>query len=68
MPTTVHWMNYWSKDIVEAVGIKKIQNAVDNTITSTFKSGILSIKETALDVEKEDDIRLHAEMHKLLFF
>lgn len=67
MPTTVHWINYWSEDIIGTVGIEKIQNVVDNNITSTFKNGILSIKETTLDIEKEDDIRLHAEIHKQLF-
>jgi len=67
MPTTVHWMNYWSEDIIETVGMKKIQNVVDNNMISTFKNGILSIRETAIDVEKEDDVRLHAEIHKQLF-
>lgn len=48
--------------------MKKIQNVVDKNTMSTFKTGILLIKETALDVEKEDDIRLHAKFHKQLFF
>ncbi len=67
LPTTVHWINYWSEDIIGTIGMKKIQNVVDKNTMSTFKTGILSIKETALDVEKEDDIRLHAELHKQLF-
>ncbi len=67
MPTTVHWINYWSEDIIETVGMKKIQNVVDNNMISTFKNGILSIRETAIDVEKEDDVRLHAKIHKQLF-
>lgn len=67
MPTTVHWMNYWSEEVVETVGIKKIENVVNKNTTSTFESGILSIKETAFDIEKEEDIRLHAEIHKQLF-
>ena len=45
----------------------KCNNLVDKNMTCTFKSDILSIKETALDVEKEDDIRLHAAIHKQLF-
>lgn len=67
LPTTVHWINYWSEDIIGAIGMNKIQNVVDKNTMSTFKTGILSIKETALDIEKEDDIRLHAEFHKQLF-
>lgn len=67
LPTTVHWINYWSEDILGTIGMEKIQNMVNKNAMSTFKTGILSIKETAFDVEKEDDIRFHAEMHNQLF-
>lgn len=67
MPTTVHWVNYWSKDIVRTIGMEKIQNLVDNNTMSTFKGGILSIKETALNVEKEHDVKFHAKIHDQLF-
>ena len=67
LPTTVHWINYWSEDILGTIGMEKIQNMVNKNTMSTFKMGILSIKETAFDVEKEDDIRFHAEMHNQLF-
>lgn len=67
LPTTVHWINYWSEDILEIMGMEKIQNIVNKYKMSIFKTGILSIKETALDMEKEDDIRFHAEMHHQLF-
>lgn len=66
LPTTVHWINYWSEDILETIGMEKIQNVITKNAMSTFKTGILSIKETALDVEKEDDIRFHTEMHNQL--
>ena len=46
--------------------MEKIQNVINKNAMSTFKTGILSIKETALDVEKEDDIRFHTEMHNQL--
>ena len=67
LPTTVHWINYWSEDILGTIGMEKIQDMVNKNTMSTFKTGILSIKETAFDVEKEDDIRFHAEMHNQLF-
>ena len=66
LPTTVHWINYWSEDILGTIGMEKIQNVVNKNEMSTFNTGILSIKETALDVENEDDIRFHAEMHNQL--
>ena len=67
VPTTVHWMNYWSLDIIRALGLKKIQNIVSENPSVSFESGILSIKETALDVEKKDDIIFHNGLQKQLF-
>ena len=67
LPTTVHWMNYWSEDIIRAVGMDKIQNLVDNNPTVSFKNGILSIRDTALDVENEDDMRYHESLQNQLF-
>jgi len=43
--------------------MEKIQNVVNKNTMSTFKAGILSIKDIAFDVEKEDDVRFHAEIH-----
>lgn len=67
LPTTVHWMNYWSEDIIYTIGMEKIQNVVGKNSEISFKSGILSIKETALNVGKEDDIRYHGSLQKQLF-
>lgn len=66
LPTTVHWINYWSEDIIRTIGMETIQNVVNKNTTVSFKSGILSIKGTALDVEKEDDIRYHSSLQKQL--
>lgn len=66
LPTTVHWMNYWSEDIVRTIGMKKIEKIIDINPIITFKNGILSIKKTALDVDNQDDNRLHGELQKRL--
>lgn len=67
MPTTVHWMNYWSEDIVCTMGEKKIWKMVDKYQMLTFMNGILSIKSTALDTDKEDDMNFHEELQKQFF-
>lgn len=67
LPTTVHWMNYWSEEITRTVGMERIQRLVGTNSIFSFKNGILSIKETALDVENEDDISFHEKLHKQLF-
>ena len=67
LPTTVHWMNYWSEEIICAIGMKRIQNMVSVNSAILFKNGIFTIKETAIDIENDEDIRLHEELHKYLF-
>lgn len=66
MPTTVHWMNYWSESIIKAVGMEKIQKTVEENSIISFQKGILSIRDTALDVNKEEDLRFHDELQKQL--
>lgn len=65
VPTTVHWVNYWSEHIVGIIGREKIESLVGNN-TVSFNGGILTIKGTALDVEKEHDVALHAKVHDRL--
>jgi len=41
MPTTVHWMNYWSEDIIGTIGMKKIQRLVAINPTISSRAGKL---------------------------
>lgn len=66
LPTTVHWINYWSEDIIRSIGMKKIQKIIDKYPIVSLKNGTLSINDTALDVNKEDDIKFHDELQKRL--
>lgn len=67
LPTTVHWMNYWSEDIINTIGIRKIQKMVDENPIISFQKNILMIKDVALDMDKEDDVRFHDRLQKQLF-
>ncbi|MBQ2802854.1 MAG: hypothetical protein IJF07_03040 [Lachnospiraceae bacterium] len=67
LPTTIHWINYWSESIVNTITMEKIEKLIDENSMISFQNGILSIKETALDLEKEDDIRLHNKLETQLF-
>ncbi len=62
LPTTVHWMNYWSEDIINTIGIKKIQCIVDENPIISLQNGILTIKDVALDIDNEHDIRFHDKL------
>lgn len=67
LPTTVYWMNYWSEDVISAIGIEKIHKIMNETPVISFENAILTIKDTALDLDKEDDIRYHGELQKQFF-
>lgn len=62
LPTTIHWLNYWSEDIIQAIGVKNIQKTVDANPEILFKNGIMLIKNTAIDVDKEDDLKFHDKL------
>ena len=66
LPTTVHWINYWSEDIIRTIGMEKIQKVLDKNTVLSFQNGIFSIRNTALDMEKEDDVSYHEELQKQL--
>ena len=48
--------------------MERIQKIVDGNSAIIFQKGILSIKDTALDVDKAEDIIFHDELQKHLFF
>lgn len=67
IPTTVHWMNYWSEGIVYSIGMEKIQKVIDENIDVTFENNVLSIKDTAFNVNDEKDMNYYNSLHKQLF-
>ena len=67
LPTTIHWLNYWSEDIIRTIGMEKVQKIVDANPTISFENGILLIKNTAFDTENDDDMKFHEELQKQLF-
>lgn len=44
--------------------MEKVQKIVETNPEISFKNGILLIKDTALDVYREDDVRYHEELQK----
>lgn len=66
LPTTIHWMNYWSEDIVRSISMEKILAAMNKYPLFSFHKGILSMKNTPFDVEKEEDISYHNELQKAI--
>lgn len=67
LPTGIHWINYWSDEIVHTVGMERIYKAINAYPSIVFKNGILLIKDTALDINKEEDIQLYERLNEQLF-
>lgn len=67
LPTTVHWLNYWSEDIIQAVGLEKVRKIVDENSTISFRNAILQVKDTAFDISKEEDVKFHDFLQTQLF-
>lgn len=68
LPTTIHWINYWNDTIINEIGNKKIMSILKKYPYILFDNGILSIKDTALNVEDLEDMNYHEELQKILVF
>lgn len=64
VPTTIHWMNFWSEDILDVIGKEKLQSVVMRNPEVVFRNNILQIKNTAINVELQSDMEYHNELHK----
>lgn len=67
-PTNVHWINYWSDIIIQAIGIEKVLKLVEMNPGVSFQNGILLIRNTAPDMDREDDARFYDELQRQLLY
>lgn len=67
IPTGIHWINYWSKEVVDAIGMDRINKTVSLDPTVTFKDVFFLIKETAIDINRKEDMQLCDNLNQLLF-
>lgn len=66
LPTNVHWMNYWSDDIINSIGLRKIKIAIKKFEQFDFDNGIIKMQKFPLQAKKEDDMRYQREVEDLL--
>ncbi len=65
-PAIVHWLNYWSENIVEKIDNEKINSVLQKNNRISFSDGIFSIKETSIDIENEKDVEYQEYLQKEL--
>ncbi len=67
IPTMVHWLNYWPEDIAAAIGKERIRQVLSGNPSMRYENGILVAKDTAFDVNNEDDMEYHDKIQSQLF-
>ena len=67
IPTTIHWMNYWSEEIIDKFGREKVNCFVKEHTDILIEDGFFSIRDQALYADKEVDVDYQYEMHKNMF-
>lgn len=65
-PAVIHWLNYWSTEIVGNVGLTKIQRLTEEYQNVRYSGNILSIKDIALNCESEEDMELQKTIQEKL--
>ena len=66
LPTNVHWMNYWSDEIINSIGLRKIKIAIKKFEHFEFYNGIIKLQKLPLQAKKEDDTRYKRKVEDLL--
>ncbi|MNO63263.1 hypothetical protein D3C76_539650 [compost metagenome] len=64
LPTAVHWLNYWGKDIVELVGVESIENSPLYAKEKIKEGYFLKLKQTVIDDTCDQDIMLQREANE----
>jgi hypothetical protein len=66
LPTNVHWMNYWSDDIINSIGLRKIKIAIKKFEQFDFDNGIIKLKSLPINADNVHELEYQAEIKKLL--
>lgn len=66
LPTNVHWMNYWSDDIIDRIGLRKIKKAKKKFEQFDFDNGIIKLKSLPINADNVHELEYQAEIKKLL--
>jgi len=66
MPTAVHWLNYWSKDMIGNIGEQKIKRLSKIYKELEYKEGFLKLQDIAIDSKNPKDVEYKAEVEKFL--
>ena len=66
-PANIHWINYWSDDIIDQIGLRKIKKAKKKYEQFNFDNGIIKIQNLPINAENPKEIEYRSEIEKHLF-
>ena len=66
-PSTIHWINYWSPEIIEKIGGLKLSEIFRTSENIKFNNGILRIQDTAINMDNPNDIEYQRNLHRKIF-
>lgn len=64
IPTTVHWLNYWSEEVINNMGEEVIKKVQQDYKEVTFNNNIMLSQRRPFDIENEKDMLLHKELER----
>lgn len=56
IPNGVHWLNYWSQDILNSININKLLVLKEENPEFSYNDGIIQVKNSPLNADIEDDV------------
>ncbi len=64
--TSVHWLNYWGKEMLNQLDRKKLAAISIKFPQVTYSKGFLQMQELALDINNDKDVAYKREIEKYL--
>lgn len=65
-PATVHWLNYWGKDIQKAIGHEHIKEALEKYSDIRLERNIFKVQNKSFDIEDHVSMEFQHDIEKIL--
>ena len=66
VPNDVHWLNYWSDEILKKIDIKKLKKLEKKYKEFSFNNGFIKLQDIALNAENPKDLQYKEQIEQEL--
>lgn len=67
VPTSLHWLNYWSPEIMKKIDRKRVKKLEQKYKEFVFNDGFLKLQNVALDANSEQDVEYKKALEESIF-